>query len=127
MMGHFVEVCRRIVKVSADKSKVMVLNVEECEVCVDGMQLEDVSDFKYLGCISDESGTDGPEYSRKVASGRRIGGEIRSLDNCSLNVLKSCRKHCLYMLLRMAVKQCYGRRRKDLELGLYRWTTSEVC
>ena len=29
MMGRFVEVCRRYLKVNADKSKVMVLNGEE--------------------------------------------------------------------------------------------------
>ena len=44
MMEHFVEVYkRRVLKVSAGKSKIIVLNGEkglECEVCVDGMQLE---------------------------------------------------------------------------------------
>ena len=29
----------------------------ECEVYVDGMQLDYVSEFKYLRCILDESGT----------------------------------------------------------------------
>ena len=29
----------------------------ECEVCVDGMQLEHVSEFKYLGCVLDETST----------------------------------------------------------------------
>ena len=40
----------------------MVLNGEEgleCEVHVDGIHLEHVSEFKYLGCILDESATDG--------------------------------------------------------------------
>ena len=53
MVGHFVEVCRkRGVNVNAGKSKVMVLNGEEGlerEVCVDGMRLEHMSKFKYLG------------------------------------------------------------------------------
>ena len=43
MVGRFVEVCRR-----RGKSKVTVLGVEEgmeCEVCVDGMQLENVSEL----------------------------------------------------------------------------------
>ena len=31
----------------------------------DGMQLEYVSQFKYLRCVLDESGTDGAEYCRK--------------------------------------------------------------
>ena len=57
-MGCFVEVCRiRGLKVNAGKSKVMVLGGEEgleCEVCVDRIQLEHVSEFKYLGCVLDE-------------------------------------------------------------------------
>ena len=44
----------------------------ECEVCVDGIPFENVSEFKYLGCVLDESGTDEAECSRKVAIGRRL-------------------------------------------------------
>ena len=47
-------------KANAGKSKVMVLGEGEgleCEVCVDGIRLERVSEFKYLGCVLDESGT----------------------------------------------------------------------
>ena len=51
----------------------------ECEVCVDGIRLENVSEFKYFGCVLDESGTNEAEYGRKVASGRRVAGAIRSL------------------------------------------------
>ena len=32
-----------------------------------------------MGCVFDESGTDGAECSRKVASGRKVAGAIRSL------------------------------------------------
>ena len=42
---------KRGLKVSAGKSKVIVLNGEEgleCEVHVDGIRLEHVSEFKYL-------------------------------------------------------------------------------
>ena len=50
MVGWFAEVCmRRGLKVNAGKSKVMVLNREEglqCEVHVDGIHLEHVSEFK---------------------------------------------------------------------------------
>ena len=53
----------------------------ECEVCVNGIRLEHVSEFKYLGCVLEESGTDEAECSRKVASGRRVAGTIRSLVN----------------------------------------------
>ena len=50
------------------KSKVMVLNGEEgleCDVYVDGIRLEHVSEFKYLCCVLDESGTDRAECNRK--------------------------------------------------------------
>ena len=60
-MGHSVEMCRSGLKVNAGKSKVMVLNEEEgleCEVSVNGMQLEHVSEFKSLGYVLDESDTD---------------------------------------------------------------------
>ena len=36
-------------------------------------------EFKYLGYILDESSTDGTECSRKVISGMRVAGAIRSL------------------------------------------------
>ena len=73
MVGRFVEVSRRSLKVNAGKSKVMVLGGEEgleYEVCV-----EHVSEFIYLGCVLDASGTDEAECNRKVAS----AGAIRSL------------------------------------------------
>ena len=41
----------------------------EFEVCIDGIRLEHVSEFKYLGCALDKSGTDEAECSRKVAMG----------------------------------------------------------
>ena len=53
----------------------------ECEVHIGGIRLEHVSVFKYLGCVLDEVGTYGAECSRKVASGRRVVGVIRSLVN----------------------------------------------
>ena len=88
-MGQFAEVWKGL-KVNAGKRKVMVLNGEEgleCEVHVDGIHLEHVLEFKYLGCVLEESGTDGPEYSRKVASRRKVAGTIWSLviaRDCSL-------------------------------------------
>ena len=112
IVGRFAGVCtRRGVKVNTGNNKVMVLNVEEglvCEVPVDETRLEHVYEFKYLRCVLDESGTDGAERSRKV------------LGICSLSVLESCMKHWLYIFLCMAMRECYGRRRRDLELGLYR-------
>ena len=82
MVEKFVVCRRRGLKVDAGKSKVMVLNGEEgleCELYVDGILLLHVSEFKYLGCVLDESGSDGAKCSRKVASGRRVTGAIRSL------------------------------------------------
>ena len=41
-------------KVNAGKSNEMIMNGEEelnCEVHVDGIRLEHVSKFKYLGCV----------------------------------------------------------------------------
>ena len=61
-----------------------VLNGEEgleCEAYVDEIRLEHVSEFKYLRCVLDESGTDGAECSRKMTSGRRVAASIRSLVN----------------------------------------------
>ena len=42
---------------------------------MEGIRFEHVSEFKYLGCVMDESGTDGAECSRRLA------GAIRSLVN----------------------------------------------
>ena len=45
---------RRGLKVNVGKRKVMALGGEEgleCEVCIDGIHLEHVSEFKYLGCF----------------------------------------------------------------------------
>ena len=53
----------------------------ECDVHVDGIRLEHVSEFKYLECVLEESGTDLVECSRKVVSGRKVAGAIRSLVN----------------------------------------------
>ena len=76
MVGRFVEVCRRRgLKVNAGKRKVMLINGEEgleCEVHVDGVRLEHVSEFRYLGCVLDEAGKNGAECSRKVASGWQV-------------------------------------------------------
>ena len=40
-----------------------------------------VSEFKYLGCVLDETGKDGAECGRKVVGGRRVASAIRSLVN----------------------------------------------
>ena len=62
ILGRFVEVCRRrSQKVNAGKSKVMVMNGKEgleCEAYVSRISLNYGSEFKYLGCALDKSGTD---------------------------------------------------------------------
>ena len=45
------------------------------------IRLEHVSQFKYLACFLDESGTNEVEYSRQVASGIRIVIAVRYLGN----------------------------------------------
>ena len=86
MLEHFVEVCKkRGLEVNAGKSKGRMLGGKEVlkrKVCVDRMQLEHVSVFKYLGCVLDESGTDEAECCRKVVmNGRRVASALMSLVN----------------------------------------------
>ena len=60
----------------------IVLNGEEgleCEIIVNEMRLEDVSKFKYLGCVLNESRADKAEYHKKVASVRKAAGAIGSI------------------------------------------------
>ena len=45
------------------------------------IQLEQVSGFKYLRCVLDESGTHVTECRRKMASLRKVKVAIRSLVN----------------------------------------------
>ena len=51
----------------------------ECELLVNGMGLEHVSEIKYFLYFVDKSGTDEVECRRKVASGRKVTGAIKSL------------------------------------------------
>ena len=93
----------------------MVLNVEEgieCEVYVDRIWLEHVSEFKYLGCVLDESDTNGAGCNKKVARGMCVAGAIRSPVNARV-----LHETLLVPVLTYGVRQCYGKTR-DLELGL---------
>ena len=84
-MKRFVEVCwRRCLKVNLGKSNVMVLNGEKglvCEVHVDVMRLDQVSEFKHFGCALNELVTDDSQCRRKVAIGRRVTGANSSMVN----------------------------------------------
>ena len=64
---------------------------------------------------SSHSATEAPEFSKKVVTGRRTEVAIRSLVNARGFQIESCMKHCLCLFLCMVVRQCYGRRRRDLE------------
>ena len=60
----------------------MVLNGEsglECEIRVNGMQLKHMSEFKYLGCILEESGTDQADCRRESVSRRMVGRVLLGL------------------------------------------------
>ena len=85
VVGWFAEVYRSGLKFNAGNIKMILLKGEEgldCEIHVDGIHLEHISEFKYLGCVLDESGTDGAECSRKLANGRRVADAIKSLLKC---------------------------------------------
>ena len=121
------EVCkRRGLRVNAGKSKVMILNGEEgleCEVC---------RPDSFRACLRIYKNFDvfwtNQLQTRPSALGRwRVGGGLQMplgpqlmIGICILNGLESCMKQCLYLFLCMAVRKCYGRRRRDLELGLYK-------
>ena len=53
--------------------------------------MKHVSEFKYLGCILDESGTEWAECSKEVASGMRVVGAIRSVVNAKDLQLENAR------------------------------------
>src|SRR5678815_251081 len=77
LVERFGSVCkRRGLKVNVDESKVMVVSEDspQYEVMLDDEQLEQVSEFKYLGYVLDKKGTDDAECSRKVVSSRKVAG-----------------------------------------------------
>ena len=83
-----------------------------------------------MGCVLDESVTDGAECSSKVASWRRVAGAIRSLvksRDLQLECARALHETLLVPVVMYGSKQCCGKRTRDLELGLYRWVTSEDC
>ena len=53
----------------------------DCKIHVDGARLEQVSQFKNLGYVLDESCTEDAEYLRKVPRERKVAGAMRSLAN----------------------------------------------
>jgi hypothetical protein len=84
LVGEFNGVCkRRGLAINVEKSKVMVMNGVDvqCHLEVDGVQLEQVPVFKYLGYMIENKGIDDVECDRKVSNGRRVAGAIKTLAN----------------------------------------------
>ena len=84
LVEGFGRVCkRRGLKINVDKSKMMVVSGvnTQCQITLDGEQFEQVSEFKYLGYMMNDKGTDDAECGRKVSSGRKVAGAIKSLVN----------------------------------------------
>ena len=52
-----------------------------------------MSEFKCLGRVLDESGTNVTEYRRKVATERKVAGAISSVVNC-ISVRGFFIRHC---------------------------------
>ena len=105
IVGYFVGVCRRGLKVNAGNSKVMVLGGEgelECEVCVDRIRLQHISNLN----IWDVFWTNLVHMRtwRKVESGRGVADAISSLVNNRGFQLECPR--VLYESLLMAVLMC---------------------
>ena len=69
--------------------------------------MEYVPEFKYLGHLLSDSGTDETVCPRRVVSGMKVAGAIRSLVNVrvfSLSMLGAYMRHCLYLFLCMVVR-----------------------
>ena len=71
----FVEVCRRGLKFSAGKNKVMVLGGEEgleCKIMWIGYNWRECQELKYLGCVLDESVADVTGVIRRWLVGGKL-------------------------------------------------------
>ena len=72
--------CRRGLKLNADKSKVIVLGVEEglgCEIHGHGARLEQVSKLKYLECVLDVVEWEESCRCHQVCEGVALGTAVR--------------------------------------------------
>src|SRR5678816_3730592 len=95
LVKRFGRVCkRRGLKVNVDKSKVMVVSEDspQCEVTLDGEQLEQVSEFKYLGYMLDEKGTDDAECSSCLLYTSDAADERSSVDLGGRRIIKKKKK-----------------------------------
>ena len=53
----------------------------QCQIILDCKQLEQVTEFKYLGYMLNEKGMNDTEYGKKVTSGKKVAGAIKPLVN----------------------------------------------
>ena len=63
----------------------------ECEIHVARTKLEQVTEFKYLGCVLNESDKNDAEHRGNVASWRKVASAIRYLVNAR-NLQLECEK-----------------------------------
>ena len=78
----------------------------------------------------DESGTDEAECSRKLASGKRVAGGIRSSVNARSLQLECARvlhESLLTPFLTYGSEKMIWRETERTIIGLYKWTTLEIC
>ena len=66
-------------KIHWGKTKVMMVSRqgEECKVCVDGEEIEQVQNMKYLGAILSAEGTCGEKIEHRVGAAARVRGAMR--------------------------------------------------
>ena len=78
----------------------------------------------------DEAGTVGAECNRKVTNERMVAGAIRYLVNARDLKIEWARilyETLLVPVLTYGSDTMFGMKRRALELGLCRWTTSVAC
>ena len=77
ILGRFVGVCKRkSQRVNTEKTKGKGEDGSITKLHVDGTLLYHVSEFKYKGCVLNESGTDGAKCRKIGASRRNVAGAI---------------------------------------------------
>ena len=83
LVNEFGRVCtKRNLKVNANKSKVMVFErneATECGVMLDGVEMENVRVFKYLGSVLSKDGSLEEEVRERVQQGRKVAGSLKAV------------------------------------------------
>ena len=83
LVNEFGTVCKkRNLAVNTNKSKVVVFErgeATECTVRLDGVDMENVKVFKYLGSVMSKDGSLGEEVLGRVQQGRRVVGSLKAV------------------------------------------------